>query len=772
MLKSIQMISFGKFSNVGFELGSGATVFFGKNESGKTTIFDAFRLALGSGLLTASQEPKKSILARYGEKSAEGYKLFGEIPKLSKETAPQYVHCISLREGELEFSFLDNKTIKADFLRSRLFDNKVNLEGVSSSLKKIHSPHANSGEFTQYEKLKSEIETLKSDRTRLVSQIEELHSRNRNNLRKDSNSGKDKERVSEIENLLQDIERETVLENKIQKKNKLLESLSELQKLKQGKEKLKENFRYSKDESAFFESITKEADALLVSSSSSETLLLEKGKTAEIKKRESEELQTRLTTLQKMKSKAEEFFEKIESTSREDGFKEEVRTESSSGDSKLVGLLLSVLGSVALLGTLGTFLFSSSVSTLVLLTGISFSGALIGIGSYLMIRKRTEVAIRYSLEKEREFVRKRSGEWNVAFTEAQMPALERLENLRQFLSKQIQNFEFVLQRIESLKTEIFSLEKECESIETKLRQERQKLQELRSSRDVWLAERQVHTIQDYHKRIAEFQTADKHLADASRKLAAERSVGTPEEAEILWKTELTALDEIPAGPVDENRKTLRELKRKELQSELQNLQNRLKELNTSIRVEDARIQDSLPEKENELIKTIQKLSDLENGLSDLESKRRAARVAQEIVEEISKDQSVQFSSLASEIGKDLNLLLPERKINLEAIDKKESIKMQDQSGSLRSIDHLSGGTLAVFYLVFKLFLARKTVPKKGILLLDEPFIHLDPERTETALYYLRNFAEETEYQIVFFTKQEELASKIENFFGNSNLIRL
>ncbi|WP_165783927.1 ATP-binding protein, partial [Leptospira ellisii] len=279
-------------------------------------------------------------------------------------------------------------------------------------------------------------------------------------------------------------------------------------------------------------------------------------------------------------------------------------------------------------------------------------------------------------------------------------------------------------------------------------------------------------IQDYHKRIAEFQTADKHLADASRKLAAERSVGTPEEAEILWKTELTALDEIPAGPVDENRKTLRELKRKELQSELQNLQNRLKELNTSIRVEDARIQDSLPEKENELIKTIQKLSDLENGLSDLESKRRAARVAQEIVEEISKDQSVQFSSLASEIGKDLNLLLPERKINLEAIDKKESIKMQDQSGSLRSIDHLSGGTLAVFYLVFKLFLARKTVPKKGILLLDEPFIHLDPERTETALYYLRNFAEETEYQIVFFTKQEELASKIENFFGNSNLIRL
>ncbi|TGK33320.1 DNA repair protein Rad50 [Leptospira gomenensis] len=771
MLKSIQMISFGRFSDVKFEFGSDATVFLGKNESGKTTIFDAMRLALGSGLLTASQEPKKSILARYGEKCAEGYKLFGEIPKLTKEAAPQYVHCVSLREGELEFSFLDNRFIKADFLRSRLFNNKVNLEGVSSSLKKIHSPHPNSGEFPQFEKLKTEIEILKSDRTRLVSQINELHSRNRNNLQKDSDSAKDKERVSEIENLLQNIEKENVLENKIQKKNKLLESLSELQKLKLGREKLKENFRYSKDESSSFESIVKEADVLLVSCSASETLLLEKRKNVETKKRESEELQTRSTTLQKMKSRAEEFFEKIESASRENGFKEEIRTESASGNSKLVGLIVSLLGGFGLLGTLITFLVSSA-SPLLLLTCVSFSGALIGIGFYLFSRKHTEVVIRHSMEKEKEFVKKSSGEWNVTFPETQIPALERLENLRQFLSKQIQNFEFVLQKIDSLKEEIVSLEKECDSIDIKVKRERQKLRELTSSKEAWLSERQVHTIQDYHKRIAEFQAADKHLVEISRRLTSERSVQTPEEVEILYKTELVALDEIPSGPVDENRKTVREMRKKELQSELQNLQDRLNELKLSVRTEDTRIKDSLPEKENELIQTLQKLSDREKEFSDLESRRRSARLAQEIIEEISKDQSVQFSSVASEIEKDLHLLLSERKINVEAIDKKEGIKMQDRSGTLRSIDHLSGGTLAVFYLVFKLFLARKTVPKKGILLLDEPFIHLDPERTETALNYLRNFAKETEYQILFFTKQDELASKIRNCFENTNLIRL
>lgn len=198
----------------------------------------------------------------------------------------------------------------------------------------------------------------------------------------------------------------------------------------------------------------------------------------------------------------------------------------------------------------------------------------------------------------------------------------------------------------------------------------------------------------------------------------------------------------------------------------------LKNLNTAIRVEDARIQDSLPEKEKDLIRTIQVLSEKELEFSKAESRRKSAKIAQELIEEISKDQSMQFAFVASEIGKEINLLLPKREVSFEGIDKKESIKMKDQAGTFRSIDHLSGGTLATFYLIFKLFLARKTVPENGILLLDEPFVHLDQGRIESALGYLKRFQEETRYQICFFTKQEELAEIIGKYFKNSKKIAL
>lgn len=181
-------------------------------------------------------------------------------------------------------------------------------------------------------------------------------------------------------------------------------------------------------------------------------------------------------------------------------------------------------------------------------------------------------------------------------------------------------------------------------------------------------------------------------------------------------------------------------------------------------MEEARIQDSLPEKEKDLIRTIQTLSEKELYFSNIVSKRRSAIFAQELVEEISKDQSAQFSFVSSEVGKEINFVLPKREISFESIDKKESIKMKDQSGEFRPIDHLSGGTLATFYLIFKLFLARKTVPKHGILLLDEPFVHLDTERINSALSYLKAFQEETGYQICFLQSRKNSRKSFLRFF--------
>ncbi|EKO33366.1 AAA domain protein [Leptospira santarosai str. HAI821] len=769
MISGIQLNQFGKFVRKEFNLSDTVTVFFGKNESGKTTIFDALRLAIGSKFLTANQEPKKSILSRYGEKSLDGYKILGNVPDLSKDTAPQYVHCVSLREGELEFAFNNDKFIKPDFLRGKLLNNGIDLDGISSSLKKIHSPKTGSKDSNLFETLKKEISDLKTKRTELILEIENLHSRNKNNAEKEEIRLQDRNKEFEIKNKLAQIEKDSELDSKIQKKIQLLESLSEIQRLKSIQESIKKNFLYAKDESFAFENLQKEIEKSKNVASSSMTLLQDKENAIDSKKKQLEERRNLLPTLLKMKQKAEEWSEKIDNTLREDGFTEEIRTNHSDG--KLLGTILVGLGFLGLFGAFGGFLLSK-LSTVVSLSGALISASLIVLGFFLFIQKKESVDFRYSPEKEKDFVLRISGLWNLTFPEYSIPVMNKIDPLRRFFLKQIQNFDLESNQIDGLEKEIRILSNELDPIRSTLRLESEKSAELQSKINSWLNDRRAASIQDYHKQVAEFQAQSRNFSEGLKKILTDHSAKSLEDLEIRLKTAIATMDDVPIQLPNDPQRQFRDLKKKELEKELQSLGNKLKELNTAIQVEEARIQDSLPEKEKDLIRTIQSLSEKELYFSNIISKRRSAKFAQELVEEISKDQSAQFSFVSSEIGKEINLMLPKREISFQSIDKKESIRMKDQSGEFRQIDHLSGGTLATFYLIFKLFLARKTVPKNGILLLDEPFVHLDRDRIESALSYLKTFQKETQYQICFFTKQDELAETVLEFFQNSTKIPL
>lgn len=285
MISTIQLLNFGKFKGKEFELSNSATVFLGKNESGKTTIFDALRLAIGSRFLTANQEPKKSILSRYGETCLEGYNILGEVPDLSKDSAPQFVHCVSLREGELEFAFNNDKLIKPDFLRSKLLNNGINLEGISNSFKKIHSPKTSSKDADYFDSLKKEIVNLQTKRSELIFEIENLHSRNKNNSEKEEKHLKDQNKEIEIKNKLAQIEKNSALDLKIQKKIQILECISEIQRLKSIEEFIRKNLIYSKDESSAFETFQKEIEKSKNNTSSFELLFKDKENTINSKKK-------------------------------------------------------------------------------------------------------------------------------------------------------------------------------------------------------------------------------------------------------------------------------------------------------------------------------------------------------------------------------------------------------------------------------------------------------------------------------------------------------
>lgn len=258
------------------------------------------------------------------------------------------------------------------------------MDGIASSLKKIHSPKTGSKDSNLFETLKKEISDLKSKRTELIFEIENLHSRNKNNAEKEEKHLRDRNREFEIKDKLAQIEKDSELDSKIQKKIKLLESLFEIQRLKSIQEFIKKNFLYAKDESSSFENLQKEIEKSRNALYSSETLLKDKENAINSKKKHLDEQQNLLPTLQKMKQKAEEWCEKIDNTLREDGFTEEIRTNHSNSSSKILGIILIGLG---FLGLVGAFLLSE-FSPIARSSAALISASLIVLGFFLFVQKR------------------------------------------------------------------------------------------------------------------------------------------------------------------------------------------------------------------------------------------------------------------------------------------------------------------------------------------------------------------------------------------------
>jgi len=73
------------------------------------------------------------------------------------------------------------------------------------------------------------------------------------------------------------------------------------------------------------------------------------------------------------------------------------------------------------------------------------------------------------------------------------------------------------------------------------------------------------------------------------------------------------------------------------------------------------------------------------------------------------------------------------------------------------LDWLSSGTEAQLYLAIRLALAEKSLKgEKGFLLLDDPFLGCDEQRTNYLVDTLFSFAQNKGWQLIFFTLDRSL----------------
>ena len=148
----------------------------------------------------------------------------------------------------------------------------------------------------------------------------------------------------------------------------------------------------------------------------------------------------------------------------------------------------------------------------------------------------------------------------------------------------------------------------------------------------------------------------------------------------------------------------------------------------------------------------------------IELDREAAELAESIFSEIARDSGRNFSELSGDITGLLKEILPGRN-EVEILEFNEStVTVVDGGGGKRPLEHLSAGTKNSFLLAARLALAARCWGRGGLLLIDEPFQALDKVRMKGALKLIKNFIEQNGWQVVIFSKEEELMAQAKTTF--------
>ncbi len=152
--------------------------------------------------------------------------------------------------------------------------------------------------------------------------------------------------------------------------------------------------------------------------------------------------------------------------------------------------------------------------------------------------------------------------------------------------------------------------------------------------------------------------------------------------------------------------------------------------------------------------------------------RAAEGIARDIFLDMARDSDAAFRGLSAAVERLYSLAAggPGRDCALPSLNM-EAAKVADSGGTLRAPAELSLGTRDLFYLACRLALAKSLGRERAVLVFDEAFKNLDRKRVLRALGMIAAFREETGWQLVFMTKDVDLADSLGTVFPSDQLRR-
>ena len=702
----LKLNKFGKFKNQSFKISDGITLFYGENESGKTTIFDSLMLLFSENKRASAFS--KQIKLRYGndiEISSE--------PKITDNLKlhPQsYNNLYAIRQSEIIFEMSDSKKDSKDWeseIKKKLFSSDIDIGKMVSEIKAEYSGKAQNS-------ILYKLNILENEKNEIDKILNNLYHKIKNSVNKKDNLKELKENLFLHENILKEkIEEQKKLyslmksKKESETKNIKLNLLKQINDFNKAEDFLSKNIIFKNDYSSEINGRTKKIEELKTNMS------YINGKIEALKK-SADEKEKRKTDYESLKIRIENALKKIE--------------ESIQKNKKIPKIIFFI--TVAFISSLLALYFKNPLWLIIILPTIPF----MFVKENLIKQNKNSKFIKEILESLPEL--------NIEETNILI--------LKDILNKELAKIEIIMsenngEEIENYNFELENNLKEFENENNSLARLFDKLK--------------VKNKEEYYEIKYNYDLLLKENEENYKKLIAEAKKLGFQNIELLETDCIRILKELDDKGVNPN--DYNEMEIRKIENDLKNFEaeiNILKEEINKIKNNISYIEGELNNSDNihaDIINFESKSARIKEEIINLNKRRKALKLLEEMLLNINKKNDDIFQSLSKEAkilynhitGKNLS----DEGIIMSGFDK-DKIAVADKQNEMRNVELLSSATKDAVYIAMRLSILTKIHQAGRLILLDDPFITFDNNRTKEALSFIKEYSKNYNIPVVIFTK--------------------
>ena len=696
----LKLNNFGKFKNKSFEISNGITLFYGENESGKTTIFDSLMI-----LFSESKRVSvffKQMKSRYGNDIDIDFE--PKIPEHLKMHPQSYNNLYAIRQSEIIFEMSDSKKDSKDWeseIKKKLFSSDIDIGKMVSEIKAEYSSKAQNS-------ILYKINILENEKIEIDKILNNLYDKINNSTNKKDNLKEFKENIFLHENILKEKieEREKLYsliksKKEAETKNIKLNLLKQINDFNKADEFLSKNIIYKDDYSKEINGRTKKIEDIKMN------ITFLKGKIEALKKSFVEEKNE--TDYDSVKKRIENGINKIEDL-----------TKKNNKAPKIIFFI-----AVVFISSFLTLYFKNPLFLTIIIPAIPFM--------FIKENKNSKI-IKDILES--------------------LPELDIKETdifiFKDLLNKELAKIEIIMTNNDNEEIENYNadLEKSLKELEN----ENNLLNQIFEKLKVKDKEEYYNIKNNYDLLLKQNEENYKKLMIEVKKLGLKNI----ETLEIDCIRILKELDEKGVNPNDYNEMEIKKIENnlKDLESEINILKEEINKIKNNI----SYIEGELNNSENihaDVINFESKLSQIKENIINLNKRRKALKLLEEMLFSINKKNDDIFQSLSKEArilynhitGKNLS----DEGIIMSGFDK-DKIMVADKQNKIRNVEFLSSATRDAVYIAMRLSILTKIHQAGRLILLDDPFITFDNNRTKEALSFIKEYSKNYNIPVVIFTK--------------------